>query len=85
MLTSVLVKCTFDDTENIVLICKIIQVTRETENLNRSIINVHVYNFKFIYKIKRVGLSAVMAKRENSIFVLEAYRRFYAEMDRMHA
>lgn len=49
MLTSVLVKCTFDDTENIVLTCKNIQVTRETEDVNRSIISVHVYNLKFIY------------------------------------
>lgn len=66
MLTSVLVKCTFDDTENIIRTCKNIQVTRETENLNSTIISVHVYNFKFICTKKKriVGVSAIIAKKK---------------------
>jgi hypothetical protein len=60
MLTSILVKCTFDDTENIVLTCKNIHVTCETENPNRSIIGAPVYNSKNY--VRNIGLYAIMAK-----------------------
>jgi hypothetical protein len=41
------------------------------KNLNSSIINAHVHNFKFISKKKKiVGLSAIMAKKEKMTFVM---------------